>query len=75
MPDTSVGNPWNSVEREKGSRIWNAEDNTSAEIMTQFYQNLKNGMTKSEAMQKAKLSQIKSHPFFWSPFILIGAAN
>jgi CHAT domain-containing protein len=40
--------------------------------MTQFYQNLKNGMTKSEAMQKAKLSQINSHPYFWSPFILIG---
>ncbi|MBD2622291.1 tetratricopeptide repeat protein [Microcystis flos-aquae FACHB-1344] len=55
--------------------LWDAEDNTSAEIMTQFYQNLKNGMTKSEAMQKAKLSQIKSHPYFWSPFILIGAAN
>ncbi|MCA2553252.1 MAG: tetratricopeptide repeat protein [Microcystis sp. M04BS1] len=55
--------------------LWSAEDNTSAEIMTQFYQNLKNGMTKSEAMQKAKLSQIKSHPFFWSPFILIGSAN
>ncbi|CCI18390.1 conserved exported hypothetical protein [Microcystis aeruginosa PCC 9807] len=55
--------------------LWSAEDKTSAEIMTQFYQNLKNGMTKSEAMQKAKLSQIKSHPFFWSPFILIGAAN
>ncbi|MCA2794692.1 tetratricopeptide repeat protein [Microcystis sp. M100S2] len=55
--------------------LWNAEDNTSAEIMTQFYQNLKNGMSKSEAMRQAKLSQIKSHPFFWSPFILIGAAN
>ncbi|GCA87565.1 CHAT domain-containing protein [Microcystis aeruginosa] len=55
--------------------LWNAEDNTSAEIMTQFYQNLKNGMTKSEAMRQAKLSQIKSHPYFWSPFILIGAAN
>ncbi len=55
--------------------LWSAEDNTSAEIMTQFYQNLKNGMTKSEAMRQAKLSQIKSHPYFWSPFILIGAAN
>ncbi len=55
--------------------LWNAEDNTSDEIMTQFYQNLKNGMTKSEAMRQAKLSQIKSHPYFWSPFILIGAAN
>ncbi|MCZ8046817.1 MAG: CHAT domain-containing protein [Microcystis sp. LE19-41.2A] len=55
--------------------LWNAEDNTSAEIMTQFYQNLKNGMSKSEAMRQAKLSQIKSHPYFWSPFILIGSAN
>ncbi|TRU09957.1 MAG: tetratricopeptide repeat protein [Microcystis aeruginosa Ma_MB_F_20061100_S19] len=55
--------------------LWDAEDNTSAEIMTQFYQNLKNGMSKSEAMRQAKLSQIKSHPFFWSPFILIGSAN
>ncbi|MEB3191607.1 MAG: CHAT domain-containing protein [Snowella sp.] len=44
--------------------LWNAEDNTSAEIMTQFYQNLQKGMTKSEAMQKAKLSQIDQHPFF-----------
>jgi len=55
--------------------LWNAEDNTSAEIMTQFYQNLQKGMTKSEAMQKAKLSQIDQHPFFWSPFILIGDAQ
>ena len=57
--------------------LWNAEDNTSAEIMTQFYQNLQKGMTKSEAMQQAKLSQIETnpHPFFWSPFILIGDAQ
>ena len=57
--------------------LWDAEDNTSAEIMTQFYQNLQKGMTKSEAMQKAKLSQIETnpHPFFWSPFILIGDAQ
>jgi CHAT domain-containing protein/Tfp pilus assembly protein PilF len=59
--------------------LWSAEDNTSAEIMTQFYQNLQKGMTKSEAIQQAKLSQIKKnpdlHPFFWSPFILIGDAQ
>jgi CHAT domain-containing protein len=57
--------------------LWDAEDNTSAEIMTQFYQNLQKGMTKSEAMQKAKLSQIEENPkpYFWSPFILIGDAQ
>jgi len=55
--------------------LWIAEDATTAEIMTAFYQNLQKGMRKSEAMQKAKLSQIKKHPFFWSPFILIGDAQ
>ena len=57
--------------------LWNVPDEASSEIMTQFYQNLQKGMTKSEAMQKAKLSQIETnpHPFFWSPFILIGDAQ
>ena len=59
--------------------LWNVPDEASSEIMTQFYQNLQKGMTKSEAMQKAKLSQIEKnkdlHPFFWSPFILIGDAQ
>ncbi len=56
--------------------LWNAEDNVSANIMTNFYTNMKQGMSKNEAMRQAKLSHLrtgeKSHPFFWSPFILIG---
>jgi CHAT domain-containing protein len=32
-------------------------------------------MSKSEAMRQAKLSQIQQHPYFWSPFILIGDAR
>ncbi len=56
--------------------LWSAEDTVSAEITTQFYTNLKQGMSKSEALRQAKLSHLKtgekSHPFFWSPFILIG---
>jgi CHAT domain-containing protein len=55
--------------------LWSAEDGTTADIMIQFYQNLQKGMTKTEAMRQAKLSNINSHPFFWSPFILIGDAN
>lgn len=55
--------------------LWSAEDNVSAEIMVQFYQNRQKDMSKSEAMRQAKLSQIDRHPFFWSPFILIGDAN
>ena len=57
--------------------LWSAEDTTSAEIMTRFYQNLQKGMSKSASMREAKLSLIEKypHPYFWSPFILIGSAN
>ncbi|ACB53817.1 hypothetical protein cce_4469 [Crocosphaera subtropica ATCC 51142] len=56
--------------------LWNAEDDTSANIMTNFYTNMKQGMSKNEAMQLAKLNYLETgeydHPYFWSPFILIG---
>lgn len=54
--------------------LWSAEDQTTREIMIQFYQHLQQGKNKTEALRQAKLTQINSdrHPFFWSPFILIG---
>ncbi|MFM6350661.1 MAG: CHAT domain-containing protein [Dolichospermum sp.] len=52
--------------------LWNVADETTKEIMVQFYQNLQKGMRKDEALRQAKLSQIDSHPFYWSPFVLIG---
>jgi len=55
--------------------LWNAEDDTTSEIMTQFYQNLNQGMSKGEALRQAKLEQVDRHPFYWSPFILIGNAQ
>ncbi|MEQ8996045.1 MAG: CHAT domain-containing protein [Coleofasciculus sp. B1-GNL1-01] len=55
--------------------LWNAEDETTSEIMTQFYQNLNQGMSKGEALRQAKLQQVDRHPFYWSPFILIGNAQ
>jgi CHAT domain-containing protein/lipopolysaccharide biosynthesis regulator YciM len=67
--------------------LWSAPDGKELEdksyeaitsiMMTKFYQNLQKGMNKSEAMREAKLSMIEKypHPYFWSPFILIGAAN
>jgi len=55
--------------------LWNAEDETTSEIMTQFYQNFNQGMSKGEALRQAKLQQIDRHPFYWSPFILIGNAQ
>ena len=52
--------------------LWIAPDKETKEIAIELYQNIKKGMSKSEALRQAKLSQIKSHPFFWSPLILIG---
>ncbi|MBC6420622.1 MAG: CHAT domain-containing protein [Hormoscilla sp. SP5CHS1] len=55
--------------------LWNAHDKSTKEIMVEFYQHLKDGkMSKAEALQQAKLTQIKKslHHFYWSPFILIG---
>lgn len=55
--------------------LWNAHDGTTKEIMVEFYQHLKDGkMSKAEALQKAKLTQIYKyqHHSSWSPFILIG---
>jgi CHAT domain-containing protein len=55
--------------------LWLAKDEETKELMIHFYQNLKKGMTKGEALRQAKLSLIDKHPLYWSPFILIGDAR
>lgn len=57
--------------------LWSISDDATVKFMEQFYGNLMSGkMTKSEALRNAQISFIKdgefSHPYFWSPFILIG---
>ncbi|MEH1834432.1 MAG: CHAT domain-containing protein [Nostoc sp.] len=55
--------------------LWAVDDEATQQLMIQFYQNLKQGMTKRKALQQAKLKLIKDHPFYWSPFVLIGDAR
>ena len=57
--------------------LWAVNDKSTQKLMVDFYQNLKQGMTKGEALQKAKLKLIEEypHPFYWSPFVLIGDAR
>ncbi|AMW31571.1 CHAT domain-containing protein [Arthrospira platensis] len=54
--------------------LWSAEDKKALLIMTQFYENVNEGMTKAEALRQAKLTFVQQglHPFSWSPLILIG---
>ena len=52
--------------------LWSVDDSATKDLMVEFYQNINKGMSKNEALRQAKLSQISRHPFYWSPFILIG---
>ena len=56
--------------------LWKANDKTTSGIMYDFCKNLKKGMPKDEALQRAKLKYLESsdhsHPFYWATFVLIG---
>ena len=57
--------------------LWKVDDGATTEIMTSFYQQLKTGKTKDEALRAAKLqrtrsNQTLSHPFYWAAFIPTG---
>lgn len=57
--------------------LWSVNGEQTQEIMQYFYENLKNGQTKSEALRNAKLDFIKdnsqaANPFFWAVFVPIG---
>jgi CHAT domain-containing protein len=58
--------------------LWQVSDESTSQLMVQFYKNHFNDENKGFAdnLTKAKLKLINdgkfAHPFFWSPFILIG---
>jgi CHAT domain-containing protein len=58
--------------------LWSVEDAATAQIVTQFYSNLRNSqLSKAEALRTAQLALLQSgqqwaHPAYWAPFILIG---
>jgi CHAT domain-containing protein len=58
--------------------LWNVEDVSSASVMIDFYQNIKNGYSKDEALKKAKISYIeqadpmKAHPYYWLGYVSVG---
>ncbi|WP_299891042.1 CHAT domain-containing protein [uncultured Lacinutrix sp.] len=60
------------------STQWNVNDKSSAQIISDFYKNLKKGKTKSQALRIAKLNYLKTHqlserlPHYWASFVLIG---
>ncbi|NJP09686.1 MAG: CHAT domain-containing protein [Leptolyngbyaceae cyanobacterium RU_5_1] len=55
--------------------LWLVDDESTALLMSQFYQELKTGATKAEALHRAQLTLLGGkykHPRFWSAFVLLG---
>ena len=57
--------------------LWRLPDQTAPEIMTVFYQKLKAGLPKDEALRAAKLAYLESdsplkHPHFWAGLVVNG---
>ena len=58
--------------------LWPAEDESTADLMANFYDNIAEGMLKDEALQAAKLEFLSSvlptaqHPFYWAGFVVQG---
>lgn len=61
--------------------LWSASDKATKDILIEFYKNLKQGMSKDQAMRQAKLAYLDSappayqSPFFWSHLSVIGDSD
>ncbi|UII33787.1 CHAT domain-containing protein [Fulvivirga ulvae] len=57
---------------------WGVPDEVAPSVMYDFYKYIKQGMTKSGALRKAKLNYLKSAgihksaPFYWGSFVVMG---
>ena len=58
--------------------LWQVNDDSTAQLMVAFYQQLTQhpGVTKAEALRRGQLQLLRQsayqHPFYWAPFVLIG---
>ena len=54
--------------------LWQVNDRASYELMEQFYQNLKGGANKAEALRTAQLAIMQKYPqpYYWAAYQLTG---
>jgi CHAT domain-containing protein len=54
--------------------LWTVDDEATATLMARFYKRLCAGDRPAAALRHAQLQAMKehSHPYFWSPFVLVG---
>jgi CHAT domain-containing protein len=56
--------------------LWLVNDRSTAALMRRFYEGLTRGFTKRAALRQAQrmVKHEHPHPYYWAPFILMGAA-
>jgi CHAT domain-containing protein/tetratricopeptide (TPR) repeat protein len=58
---------------------WRVDSDSTTRLMTAFHRNRRNRMSDAEALRAAALGVRKDpayqHPFYWAPFIMIGAGQ
>jgi CHAT domain-containing protein len=54
--------------------LWTVDDESTASLMASFYARLRDGENPAAALRHAQLQLLtdRQHPFFWSPFVLLG---
>jgi len=54
--------------------LWTIDDLSTAELMVAFYQELARTKSPATALRQAQIKLLKQqpHPFFWSPFVVVG---
>jgi CHAT domain-containing protein len=54
--------------------LWMVDDEATNQMMVDFYREMKAGSSLSTSLRAAQLRMLKEmpHPFFWSPFVLVG---
>jgi CHAT domain-containing protein len=59
--------------------LWTVNDEATAALMIEFYQQIAQNQKKAEALRNAqllllsgKLNPVFKHPYYWAPFVLVG---
>ena len=57
--------------------LWSVPSRETTELMTEFYRQMANGVTKAAALRQAQLVMLRkySHPFYWGAFLLVGSPD
>ncbi|QEQ01102.1 CHAT domain-containing protein [Thermosynechococcus sp. CL-1] len=59
--------------RSQVSTLWKVDDQVTRDMMVAFYQNLRRGMGRTEALRQVQLQRLKDEsPYYWAAFVSSG---